>query len=116
MLAHSTLEVSFKLVRPFSDIHAEFWPQHKINRILGMVVPPLPTDRETVALIAGDLGLAHSQETWLKPLGVFSRQFRAVVYDVEIAAQHSLISCIQPLFHFAGKCLLKSAHLRNYLG
>jgi len=80
MFAHSTLEVSFMLVRPFSDIHAEFLSQHKINRILGMVVPPLSADSETVALIAGDLGLAHHQETWLKPLGVFSRQFRAVVY------------------------------------
>jgi len=68
------------LVRPFSDIHAEFWPQHKINRILGMVVPPLPADRETVALIAGDVGLAHRQETWLKALSVFSKQFLAVVY------------------------------------
>lgn len=68
------------LIRPFSDIHAEFWPANKIARILEMVVPPLPADRETVALIAGDLGLAHQQETWLKALSVFSKQFLAVVY------------------------------------
>jgi Icc-related predicted phosphoesterase len=67
-------------VRPFSDIHAEFWKPHKIQRILGMIVPPLPTDRETVALIAGDLGLAHRQDTWLKPLKVLAEQFLAVVY------------------------------------
>ena len=68
------------LVRPFSDIHAEFWPANKIASILQKVVPPLPDDGDTIALIAGDLGLAHRQETWLKPLGVFSRQFKAVVY------------------------------------
>ena len=68
------------LVRPFSDIHDEFWPANKIARILGIVVPPLPTDKETVALIAGDLGLAHRQETWLKALSIFSKQFLAVIY------------------------------------
>lgn len=68
------------LVRPFSDIHAEFWHQNKINRILGMVLTPLPADSESVALIAGDLGLAHRQETWLKALSVYSKQFLAVVY------------------------------------
>ena len=46
------------LVRPFSDIHAEFWQPNKIPRILEMVVQPLPTDKETVALVAGDIGLA----------------------------------------------------------
>lgn len=68
------------LVRPFSDIHVEFWPANKVTRLLGTVVPPLPTDGETVALIAGDLGLAHRQETWLKALSIFSKQFLAVVY------------------------------------
>ena len=43
------------LVRPFSDLHAEFWQPNKITRILEMVVPPLPTDQETVAQVAGDI-------------------------------------------------------------
>ncbi len=68
------------LVRPFSDIHAEFWPANKIDRILGMVVPPLPADKETVALVAGDIGLAHKQETWLKILCILAKRFRAVIY------------------------------------
>lgn len=68
------------LVRPFSDLHAEFWPANKIDRILGMVVPPLPTDKETVALVAGDIGLAHRQETWLKVISLLAKQFLAVIY------------------------------------
>ena len=50
------------LVRPFSDLHVEFWQPNKIPRILEMVIPPLSTDQETVALVAGDIGLAHRQE------------------------------------------------------
>lgn len=68
------------LVRPFSDIHAEFWQPNKIPRILEMVVPPLPTDKETVALVAGDIGLAHRQETWLKVVSLLSKRFQAVIY------------------------------------
>jgi hypothetical protein len=68
------------LVRPFSDLHAEFWPANKIDRILGTVVPPLPTDKETVALVAGDIGLAHRQETWLKVMSILAKQFLAVIY------------------------------------
>ena len=34
-----------------------------IYQVMPTVVPPLATDRETVAVIAGDLGLAHRQET-----------------------------------------------------
>lgn len=68
------------LLRPFSDVHVEFWPANKVARILGTVVPSLPNDRKTVAIIAGDLGLAHRQETWLRVLSIFSKQFLAVVY------------------------------------
>jgi Icc-related predicted phosphoesterase len=68
------------LVRPFSDLHAEFWQPNKILRILEMVVPPLPTDQETVALVAGDIGLAHRQESWLKVISLLAKRFMAVVY------------------------------------
>lgn len=68
------------LVRPFSDLHAEFWQPNKIDRILDMVVPPLPTDKETVALVAGDIGLAHKQQTWLKIISLLSKRFLAVIY------------------------------------
>ncbi|MHB8791253.1 MAG: metallophosphoesterase [Desulfobulbaceae bacterium] len=68
------------LVRPFSDLHAEFWQANKIDRILGLVIPPLPTDQETVALVAGDIGLAHRQETWLKVVSLLAKRFLAVIY------------------------------------
>ncbi|MBI5483517.1 MAG: hypothetical protein HY888_03520, partial [Deltaproteobacteria bacterium] len=68
------------LVRPFSDIHAEFWQPNKIPRILEMVIPPLPTDQKTVALVAGDIGLAHRQETWLKVVSLLAKRFLAVIY------------------------------------
>jgi hypothetical protein len=68
------------LVRPFSDIHTEFWQPNKIPRILEMVIPPLPTDKETVALVAGDIGLAHRQETWLKVVSLLAKRFLAVIY------------------------------------
>ena len=68
------------LVRPFSDIHAEFWQPHTIPRILEMVIPPLQSDKETVALVAGDIGLAHRQETWLKIISLLAKRFLAVIY------------------------------------
>ncbi len=68
------------LVRPFSDVHAEFWQPNKIPHILEMVVPPLPTDKDTVALVAGDVGLAHRQETWLKVASLLAKRFLAVIY------------------------------------
>jgi Icc-related predicted phosphoesterase len=68
------------LVRPFSDIHAEFWQLNKIPRILEMVSPRLPTDKETIALVAGDIGLAHRQETWLKVVSILAKRFLAVIY------------------------------------
>lgn len=68
------------LVRPLSDLHVEFWPQNRVPHLLETIVPRLPTDPRTVVLIAGDLGLAHRQETWLKVLSIFSKQFLAVVY------------------------------------
>ena len=68
------------LVRPFSDFHAEFWQPNKIPSVLEMVVPPLPTDKETIILVAGDIGLAHRQETWLNVVCILAKRFRAVIY------------------------------------
>lgn len=68
------------LIRPFSDVHVEFWKSHKIERFINTIIPALPTDSDTVAVIAGDLGLAHRHETWMKVLSLLSKRFLAVVY------------------------------------
>lgn len=67
-------------IRPFSDLHLEFWKPNKVERFLKKYLPPIPTDLETVVIIAGDLGLAHRQETWLNALHLLSERFLAVVY------------------------------------
>lgn len=67
-------------VRPFSDFHAEFWPGNKIANNLDTLVPSQPSDKETVAILAGDIGIAHRPDTWLKVLSKLSKQFNAVVY------------------------------------
>jgi len=68
------------LIRPFSDLHVEFWSPTEIPRVLDFVVPVLPADKETVAVIAGDVGLAHRPETWVGVLKQLSKRFLAVVY------------------------------------
>lgn len=68
------------LIRPFSDLHVEFWNPTEISCVLDLVVPVLPTDKETVAVIAGDVGLAHRPETWAGVLQRLSKRFFAVVY------------------------------------
>jgi Icc-related predicted phosphoesterase len=73
------------LLRPFTDLHCEFWPCREIRRVLTSVVPALPADKKTVALISGDLGMAHRKSTWLTPLSVFAKQFMAVVW---VAGNH----------------------------
>ena len=66
------------LLRPFSDIHAEFWDDDRLS-VLNHIVPPLPLDGETVALVAGDTGLAHRPETWHEILKYLGQRFLAVV-------------------------------------
>jgi predicted phosphohydrolase len=68
------------LFRPCSDLHAEFWREDQVTRIIESVVPPLATDQETVAIIAGDLALAHRQDLWLRILNLLSERFFAVIY------------------------------------
>jgi hypothetical protein len=56
----------------------------QVARILESVIPPLVTDRETVALIAGDLRLAHRQGGWLRVLDVLAVRFLAIVKTIVV--------------------------------
>jgi len=68
------------LIRPFSDLHCELWNLKRLAPIMDKIVPPLPTDSESVAVIAGDIGLAHIRESWLSCLEILAPRFMAVVY------------------------------------
>jgi hypothetical protein len=67
------------LIRPLSDIHLEFWPENRLKEILDQILPPLPRDKETVAVIAGDIGLAGNPEPWLLAMFHLGSRFQAVV-------------------------------------
>lgn len=63
-------------IRPMSDIHLEF---------ADYTVPPLPHDKETVLVLAGDIGLVHKsnlRELYIPFLSQVSEQFLAVVLIV----------------------------------
>lgn len=66
------------LIRPVSDLHSEFWKYYKTDKILEMVIPSLPTDKETVLIIAGDFGLAISKQ-WKEIFEITSKRFDTVI-------------------------------------
>src|ERR1700676_2596085 len=59
-----------KHIREMSDLHGEFSP---------LVIPPLPTDKETILLLAGDIHVKAGifKNGWLKDV---SEQFAHVAY------------------------------------
>jgi len=73
------------LIRQFSDLHCEFWNGKKLEDQLNLVVPHMHTDKETTALIAGDIGLFHRPEGWLKVLGLLGKRFKSVIF---VAGNH----------------------------
>jgi Icc-related predicted phosphoesterase len=73
------------LMRCFSDLHTEFWNAKNLEEQLNLVVPHMHKDKETVAVIAGDLGLFHRPEVWLKVLGLLGKRFKSVIF---VAGNH----------------------------
>ena len=61
------------LIRLMSDLHLEFSSGD-------MDVPVLPTDKDTVLILAGDIGLAKKPYTYNDFLEKMSSQFRDVIY------------------------------------
>lgn len=57
-------------IRELSDLHCEFHP---------FVVPPLPEDKETVLVLAGDIDLCHRQNL-IFFLQTLSQQFKHIIY------------------------------------
>lgn len=67
------------LIRPLSDIHVEFWRYEQIDQILNQVIPPLDTDKETICILAGDIGLIKLPKTWVYPIELLSSRFKKVI-------------------------------------
>lgn len=73
------------LIRIQSDLHCEFWNAKNLEDQLNIVIPFMETDKKTIAMVAGDLGLFHRSEVWLKVLGLLSKQFKYVIF---VAGNH----------------------------
>jgi hypothetical protein len=58
-----------------SDIHNEFCRQESGTDYL---IPELPDDKESVLILAGDIGLLNRKQTWLGVLSRSAEQFRSV--------------------------------------
>lgn len=67
-------------VRICSDLHCEFWDFNKFERLLNMRLPELPTDKESVLVIAGDSGTFKHYPSTLKPLfNLVAQRFNKVI-------------------------------------
>lgn len=67
-------------VRIASDFHLEHVAPYHINKFLDMALTPMKYDKETVLLLAGDIGSAMRDDTWFGPLCYLSKRFKAVIY------------------------------------
>ena len=75
-------------LRILSDIHSEFLAdrQHKIPKILDKtILPELPDDKDTVLIIAGDLGSMNYPTALVKTVDHIAPRFKHVVY---VAGNH----------------------------
>ena len=63
------------LIRVMSDIHNEFCHEQSGSDYL---VPELDDDKDSILILAGDIGLLNRQQTWLSFLSKCSSQFKYV--------------------------------------
>jgi len=67
-------------IRVCGDLHSEFWNFNKFPRILEALLPPLPDDKETILVCAGDMGTYKNYSSTYKPLfAKLSKQFKQVI-------------------------------------
>lgn len=69
--------------RILSDLHSEFW-QENFDKALRMmdeqILPPLPDDKSTVLILAGDIGTAKRWRMLKAVLEYVAARFLAVIY------------------------------------
>ncbi len=72
-------------IRLASDLHLEHFfdlglPREKMQDIVAQLIPPLPTDRKTVLVLAGDLASAHTLGRAVTFLELVQPRFKHVIY------------------------------------
>ena len=67
-------------IKIISDIHTEFWNYNKFDRLLDRYLPAHEDDKDTVLVVAGDIGLFSKYSSTLKPFfEAMSQRFALVV-------------------------------------
>lgn len=69
------------LLRICSDLHVEFWKYNKIPKMSRTVLPPDDRDKESVLILAGDIGCLSQYPSTIKPiLAALAPRFKGVIY------------------------------------
>jgi predicted MPP superfamily phosphohydrolase len=72
-------------IRPVSDIHTEFYGEDEMEALALAVLPPLPDDKGTILILAGDIGSMHKPYNISAFMDFVAPRFREVFY---IAGNH----------------------------
>lgn len=65
-------------IRLLSDLHLEF--EHKVHKDQHLSIPILPTDSDTVLVLAGDIGNAKKKGTYVPLVTDASARFKKVIF------------------------------------
>ena len=69
------------LIRVNSDLHCEFWTYNKFEKQLDAVIPPMEEDKQSILVLAGDVGLFYKYDSTIKPaLSLLAKRFKHVLY------------------------------------
>jgi len=89
------------LFRVMSDIHNEFCREESSE---DWKVPELAEDKESVLILAGDIGLLSRKQTWFGFLSQCSKQFRDVFV---IEGNHGIFDDVATALDFDDKAVLR---------
>ncbi|WP_313898990.1 metallophosphoesterase [Methylobacterium sp. J-072] len=66
--------------RLISDVHSEFWPEnpYRAGKHIDRLLPPMPDDRDTVLLLAGDTGSYRRRNIYRAVIDRLCNRFNAV--------------------------------------
>lgn len=67
-------------LRIASDIHTECIPYPDIEDYINLALPPLKDDKNTILILAGDIGSIESLDKLEQAIGYLSPRFRTILY------------------------------------